>query len=370
MYKVFAYSLLMILGIGVSQTVDLAPIAFALQFMTIVLLGYIMIEVGLEFTLDKKNLKSYGKDYLIAATAAAFPWILCSLYFFLFFDLNLAKAAIVGRFAAPTSAGVLFTMLAAAGLASTWVFKKARILAIFDDLDTILLILPLQMIHLGTNIRGMLLLIIIAALLYAAYRYLHTLKIPTSRPWLLGYSVLLTIATEMFETATFISIEILLPAFVLGCLITNPHDSKKTPFHRHEHAYIEPENPAEKRFDSFLKLFYMLLVGCSLPKIALGSTSLAFLSFHVLILTFLSNLGKLYPMLCYKKEASPRERVALSIAMWPRGEVGAGILIISMNYALPPVVLQLAQLSLALNLTLTGLFIYIVIWLLKKPHFI
>jgi Kef-type K+ transport system membrane component KefB len=98
------------------------------------------------------------------------------------------------------------------------------------------------------------------------------------------------------------------------------------------------------------------------------ATSLSFLAFHVLILTCLSNLGKLYPMLCYKKEASFRERAALSVAMWPRGEVGAGILIISMNYALPPVVLQLAQLSLALNLTLTGLFIYIVLWLLRKPR--
>jgi hypothetical protein len=71
-------------------------------------------------------------------------------------------------------------------------------------------------------------------------------------------------------------------------------------------------------------------------------------------------------MFCYKQEVPLRERVALSIAMWPRGEVGAGILIISMNYAIPSVVIQLAQLSLALNLTLTGLFIYCVIWLLKK----
>jgi Kef-type K+ transport system membrane component KefB len=112
----------------------------------------------------------------------------------------------------------------------------------------------------------------------------------------------------------------------------------------------------------------MVLVGCSLPKISLGVTSLAFLTFHILVLTFLANLGKLYPMLCYKKEATFRERTALSVAMWPRGEVGAGILIISMNYALPPVVLQLAQLSLALNLVLTGVFIYAVIWLLRKPR--
>jgi Kef-type K+ transport system membrane component KefB len=355
MWKVFLYSLLMILGIAISQMIDLAPIRSELNFLTIVVLGYIMIEVGLEFNLEKNKLKSYGKDYLIAVTAAAFPWILCSVYFWSFFDIDLSKAAIVGRFAAPTSAGVLFTMLAAAGLASTWVFKKARILAIFDDLDTVLLIVPLQMIHLGLNWRAGILLLIIILLLVIAYRYLHALKLPLSRRWLLAYSIILCVATELFEQKTFVNIEIILPAFVLGCVLAKP-----------EHSAEIAEKPSEKKFDDIIKYFYMILVGCSLPKISLGTTTLAFLTVHVLALTFLSNLGKLYPMLCYKQEASFRERTALSIAMWPRGEVGAGILIISMNYALPTVVLQLAQLSLALNLILTGVFIYFVIWLLKN----
>jgi Kef-type K+ transport system membrane component KefB len=110
----------------------------------------------------------------------------------------------------------------------------------------------------------------------------------------------------------------------------------------------------------------MFLVGCSLPKIAVGQVDWLFLLGHVLALTFLSNLGKLYPMFCYKKEASFKERAALSIAMWPRGEVGVGVLLISVNYALPEIVIQLAGLSLALNLFLTGFFIYLVIWILKK----
>jgi Kef-type K+ transport system membrane component KefB len=366
MGKVFLYSLLMILGIILSQVIDLTPVSGLLKFITVVILAYIMIEVGLEFTIDKNRLKSYGKDYLIAMTAAAFPWILCTVYFCLFFNLDLADGLLVGRFAAPTSAGVLFTMLAAAGLASTWVFKKARILAIFDDLDTVLLIVPLQMIHLGFDTKAALLLVIIALLLYAAWRFLHTLRLPMSRPFLLGYALLLTVAIELFEKTTFISIEIILPAFVLGCVLYNPHDPKKSWLHAHEHSFIEPSNTVEKFFDSSIKSGYMLLVGCSLPKISLKSTSMAFLISQVLILTFLANLGKLYPMLCYKKEATLRERAALSIAMWPRGEVGAGILFISTKYTIPPVVMELATLSLALNLTLTGLFIYIVIWLLRK----
>ena len=40
-------------------------------------------------------------------------------------------------------------MLEAAGMKETWLFKKARILAIFDDLDTILLMVPLKVIVVG-----------------------------------------------------------------------------------------------------------------------------------------------------------------------------------------------------------------------------
>jgi hypothetical protein len=36
-----------------------------------------------------------------------------------------------------------------------------------------------------------------------------------------------------------------------------------------------------------------------------------------------ANLGKMFPLLVYRQEASWRERLAISIGMWPRGEVGA-----------------------------------------------
>ncbi len=355
MIKVFIYSLLMILGIVLSQVFDLQPGRPYINFFTLLILGYIMIEVGLEFNIQKGKLKDYGKDYLIAMTAAAFPWIFCMLYFWSFFDISLTKAAIIARFAAPTSAGVLFVMLAAAGLAATWVFKKARILAIFDDLDTILLIIPLQMLHIGFNGKAVVLIAIIFAILFCTYRYLHSLRLPTSRPWLLVYALILTVITETFAHIDLLNLEILLPAFAWGCLLKTPHG--------------QPANaPHAITADDLLKFTYMFFVGCSLPQIAFGEISIGWLVFHVLMLTLLSNLGKLYPMLCYKKEAPFRERFALSVAMWPRGEVGAGILVISMKYAIPNNVIEMAQLSLALNLCLTGVFIYWVMWLLKKPR--
>jgi hypothetical protein len=46
--------------------------------------------------------------------------------------------------------------------------------------------------------------------------------------------------------------------------------------------------------------------------------------------------------------------------MWPRGEVGAGVLVISLSYGIGGPIVTVAMLSLALNLLLTGVFIYVV----------
>jgi hypothetical protein len=46
--------------------------------------------------------------------------------------------------------------------------------------------------------------------------------------------------------------------------------------------------------------------------------------------------------------------------MWPRGEVGAGVLVISLSYGIGGPIVTIAMLSLALNLLLTGAFIYVV----------
>ena len=68
----------------------------------------------------------------------------------------------------------------------------------------------------------------------------------------------------------------------------------------------------------------------------------------------------MFPLLCYRREATLRERLALSIGMWPRGEVGAGVLVIALSYGIAGPALTVAILSLALNLLLTGVFIVMV----------
>jgi Kef-type K+ transport system membrane component KefB len=76
--------------------------------------------------------------------------------------------------------------------------------------------------------------------------------------------------------------------------------------------------------------------------------------------TALANLGKMFPALCYRREATLRERLAVAIGMWPRGEVGAGVLVISLSYGIGGPIVVIAMLSLALNLVMTGVFILIV----------
>ena len=46
--------------------------------------------------------------------------------------------------------------------------------------------------------------------------------------------------------------------------------------------------------------------------------------------------------------------------MWPRGEVGAGVLVLSLSYGIGGTIVTVVMLSLALNLALTGVFILVV----------
>lgn len=365
MIKIFLYSALLIAGMAVSQIFDLTLLQPYLGLITMGCLSYIMIEVGLEFVIDKNNLPSYLFDYLVAMTAAAFPWIFCALYFYFVIGSDIKEALLVGRFAAPTSAGVLFAMLAAVGLGTTWLFKKARILAIFDDLDTIILLIPLQIMIVGFRKEVIGLLFAIAVLIIVAYRYLHRFKIPTARIWFILYSVLILGFCHLIESIIHVKFEVLLPAFVFGCVLYNPHDPSKPEQYTHEHAYIEPMDTSWLWVDWSVKNLFMFLVGCSIPKISMGTMGIWLLVLHVAILTLLSNIGKMFPSFCYRKEATIRERIALSVAMFPRGEVGAGVLLLALEYGFKGDAVSVGGLSLALNLLLTGLFVFIVIKLIE-----
>lgn len=439
MRKVLTYSLLLVFGLVASQFLGGMPKAYhhAVTLATMVALSFIMIHVGYEFELDKSRPRQYLWDYVVAGTAAAFPWVFCAAYFVyvmapreLWAHPDLWKEALLlGRFASPTSAGVLFAMLAAAGLGATWLFRKARVLAIFDDLDTILLMVPLKVMMVGPRWQLAAVVVVVLVLLWLAWRYLHEIRWPITWPWVLGYSVAIAAASEgiyllsgVIDPAVPIHLEVLLPAFVLGCVLARPAGADPHCDDAREGVQEGPEDPREQRVSGVVSACFMVLVGLSMPPIR-GATAAAdappaaqaqvvdaaagdaghspaphtpdaktappvltyegapaealaeknrfpgwgTVALHVVAITLLSNLGKMFPAFCYRREASLRERIALSIGMFPRGEVGAGVLVVSLSYGLSGPDLTVAVLSLALNLLLTGLFIVAVKRLLATP---
>jgi len=428
--KVILFSILLVFGVIGSQFLPaLAGTAYetaahVVKLLTMIGLAFIMIHVGYEFDIDRSNLRQYGWDYLVAATAAAFPWLFCCFYFiFVMYTpqqwaslINWKEALLASRFAAPTSAGILFSMLAAAGLAATWMFRKARVLSIFDDLDTVLLMIPLKMMLVGFRWQLSTAIVIMAVQLSLAWRYLHRIPIPVTWPWVLGYATLIGLVSEaIYLLSTLINdvvpvhVEVLLPAFVLGCVITKTQPATENTAERgRQHEENILERPNEKRASTIISACFMVLVGLSMPPLS-GMTDIKqkihnadaplannynsespekaqpapqptadteqsetnqlswpVLAVHVLIVTLLSNLGKMFPVLCYRKETHWRNRLAVCVAMFPRGEVGAGILVISLAYGISGPIIIVAMFSLALNLLLTGLFIIMVKYLIKE----
>jgi Kef-type K+ transport system membrane component KefB len=338
-----------------------------------------MINVGREFELDKTRWKSYVSDYFIAMATAALPWIFVAIYYVVVLlpvEFNTSwdawkESLLLSRFAAPTSAGILFTMLAAIGLRTSWIYKKIQVLAIFDDLDTILLMIPLQIIMIGMKWQMAAVVAIVVILLYWGWKEMGKFDIRQDWSYVLFYSAVIVALTWALHyiTASFlgedegIHIEVLLPAFVLGMLMKPVHHDSKT----------------ERVVSNGISMFFMLLVGVSMPvflgkhaitdEIQAGASLLGSqpmlpmktILFHVIMVSLLSNIGKLVPVLFYK-ERLIEERLALSIGMFTRGEVGAGIIFIALSYNIGGPALVISVLSIVLNLILTGFF---VIWVRK-----
>lgn len=331
-----------------------------------VCLSFIMINVGREFEVDKTQWKSYAVDYFIAMATAAMPWILIALYYVFVLlpsDLWSSGAAwkenlLLSRFAAPTSAGILFAMLAAINLQKSWIYQKIQVLAIFDDLDTILLMIPLLIMMIGFKWQMFIVIAIVALLLYIGWRFLNAFNMPQRWYHIVIYSALVCAFTHIIYIVSNhqIHIEVLLPAFVLGMVMFPKHTKQRD----------------EEIASTTISFLFMFLVGLSMPKFigvqASNLTSITgmqpmmgwgTIALHVLVVSALSNLGKMFPMFFYR-DRSWRERMALSIGMFTRGEVGAGVVFIALSYNLGGPALIISVLTLALNLILTGFFVMIV----------
>ncbi|MEG0038523.1 MULTISPECIES: sodium:proton antiporter [Bacteroides] len=384
MRKVLSFSAFMVVGLILSQFLptlaggEYGTVKTISDILLYVCLGFIMINVGREFELDKVRWKSYAEDYFIAMATAAMPWFLIAFYYvFVLLPPEFWQSweawkenLLLSRFAAPTSAGILFTMLAAIGLKSSWIYKKIQVLAIFDDLDTILLMIPLQIMMIGLRWQVIVVVVIVFLLLSIGWKYLGKFNFRQDWKAILLYSALVFVATQalylvskkLYGDAGSIHIEVLLPAFVLGMVM----------------KHKEIDTPVERKVSTGISFLFMFLVGMSMPHFigvnfaeahtgahsVTGSQEMmpwGVIALHVLAVSLLSNIGKLIPVFFYR-DRKFSERLALSIGMFTRGEVGAGIIFIALGYNLGGPALIISVLTIVLNLILTGIF---VLWVKK-----
>ena len=378
MKKVLSFSMLLMVGLLLSQVLptvmgeSYATLSEVVYILLGTCLAFIMINVGREFELDKSNVGAYIKDYCVAMLAAAAPWILIAVYYIFFLlpsDLWSSGDAwketlLLSRFAAPTSAGILFSMLAALGLQQSWIYHKIQVLAIFDDLDTILLMIPLQVAMIGLQWQMGVILFVVIGLLWFGWKKMSSYSMRQDWWAILIYAVIVfgvihtiyLVTKKLFGADDALHIEVLLPAFVLGMVIKREHKESKS----------------DENITTAISLLFMLLVGMSMPQIsasahAVGDSIMAsqpmpswgVIALHVVVVSILSNIGKLVPMLFYRNH-SIKERLALSIGMFTRGEVGAGVIFIALGYSIGGAALLISVLTLVLNLVLTGVFVLIV----------
>ena len=170
------------------------------------------------------------------------------------------------------------------------------------------------------------------------------------------------ISKKYFGEDASIHIEVLLPAFILGMVM------------KHKHIDTKVEN----NVSTGISFLFMFLVGVSMPvffgvdfsAMAEGAQTITgsqpmmswgMILLHVVIVSLLSNLGKLFPLFFYR-DRRKRERLALSIGMFTRGEVGAGIIFIALSYNMGGPALMISVLTIVFNLLLTGFF---VVWVEK-----
>lgn len=390
MKKVLSFSVFLLVGLAVSQVLPFIAgdatrsVKVVTDIFLYICLAFIMINVGREFEIDKSRWKSYALDYFVAMVAAAMPWLLIALYYiFVLFPSTQwgsgdlwKEMLLISRFAAPTSAGILFTMLAALKLKSSWMYKKIQVLAIFDDLDTILLMIPLQVFMIGMKWQMAVILTVVIFLLVFGWKQMGRYGMRQDWKAILGYSVIVIVFTQgIYHVSEYflgphegIHIEVLLPAFVLGMVMKPQHI----------------ESRIEEKVSTAISYFFMFLVGVSMPQFigldmnsqpanpdsvtaSLPMMSWGMIAVHVVVVSLLSNIGKLMPLAFYR-DRKFSERLALSIGMFTRGEVGAGVIFIAISYNLGGPLLLISVLTIVLNLILTSGFVMLVKKLALKTY--
>ena len=262
------------------------------------------------------------------------------------------------------------------------------------------------------------------------YKGLHRINIPASWYFVALYALSITAFCELVHYTTSsshvdnsdwietIHLEVLLPAFTIGCVVKNPHEAPAPQPRiavassakayggdmaaapppgrglRRQSTLARLKSVRQDQFKFYISAVFMVLVGLSMPSLFNDSASAAAsahrralasaassiynstmgsgdgddyapmaassIVFHVAVCTILMNVGKLFPAFCYRDEVNLRTRIALAIGMMPRGEVCAGIIVNAIALGVTGVSITIAVLCLAVNMTCVSGFIFAV----------
>jgi len=361
----------------------------------------IIVHVGLDFEIVKTRLKTYALDFFVATYAALVPLImifsylryvvgnplLANIHWGVTPQIGISECLLLSVFSAPTSAGMLISMLEAANLKHTWVFKKASMLAILDDIDSLVFISFIRIIAIKGNTFDLAHfgpVIVTVGLLTIAWFNIHKYRIPHSWPHVLCYAVLIGSAFWGLEYLNIIYkqdkeihkwlfvLAVLIPSFTLGVLT---YDDKLETSQSYKFVDLQEltEEMIEKqeRIDSWapwmevlMGCLFMFFVGLSMPALrSLKTMGWLVVSVHVGMINVLMLAGKLLIWLFYAEDADYKQRLALGLAMCPRGEIGASVIIITIQTLKSQIsgeYLGLVVLSVIGNLVLScGLIIYV-----------
>ena len=87
MRKVLSFSAFLVVGLFIAQYLpawsgsDYGTVKTVSNVLLYICLGFIMINVGREFEVDKSRWQTYAKDYFVAMATAAMPWFLIAIYY-------------------------------------------------------------------------------------------------------------------------------------------------------------------------------------------------------------------------------------------------------------------------------------------------
>src|SRR5262249_33664231 len=141
---------------------------------------------------------------------------------------------------------------------------------------------PVKFFVLSKNIKLVLVVFVIFGLLWAAWKYVHFLRLPATWPWLLLYSGIIVIVTQCIEQASKliddtvpVQVEVLILSFILGCMLARAPGEAGAARNAQGGPGQALDGPREQLAATIVSACFMLLVGLSLPHFTATSSEVA-----------------------------------------------------------------------------------------------